>query len=126
MSNKMLRYVLSFVFGLSSLLAVSACDNESTVDTLNDGEIYFFYQTTCPHCHDAAKYIKNKYPQLKMVSVDVRRGNNMDLFRQAVEKYHIEGSTGTPLITFEKDYIMGWSEGEKRRFDTLVQPYLRQ
>jgi len=87
-------------------------------------KIYFFYQTACSHCHEAAKYIKNKYPNLTMVTLDVRQGNNLALLQKAAQKYNLNEQVGTPLICFGDNHIMGWDEQNKRLFDMFVKPFI--
>lgn len=100
-----------------------ACSKSNENTGIADSEIYFFYQETCPHCHSAAKYIKEKHPNLKIVSRDVKLPGNNKLFNEALKKYHITGAAGTPLICFKNRYIMGWSESSEAEFDALAKPY---
>lgn len=112
-----------FAVMCACVLAVSACKKSPEEQELDGGRIYFFYQTTCPHCHDAAKYIKEKHPELKIVSRDIRLPGNQKLFTYAVKKYKIGESAGTPLICFDDKYIMGWSDGKAAEFDEYSKPY---
>lgn len=99
---------------------VTACSKN---ESLSGDKIYFFYQTSCPHCHDAAKYIKEQHPDLKITALDVKLPGNMRLFQQALEKYGVAGNAGTPFITFGDKYIMGWSDSDKTLFDVYSKPY---
>lgn len=117
---------LAFFVGILSLLYLTACHSEEDIKDLSSSKIYFFYQSTCPHCHTAAQYIKNKYPRLKMDSRDIRLPGNMALFKQAVTTYNIHGSAGTPLICLGEHYIMGWGPKDHEVFDYYVQPYLQK
>ena len=107
-----------------SLFALNACNSEDNIKTLSAKKVYFFYQNTCPHCHTAAQYIKNKYPQLSVDKRDIRLLGNMAMFKQAVMAYNIRSSAGTPLICFGEHYIMGWGPKDYEVFDYYVQPYL--
>ncbi len=122
----MKKFLISLFCGVLSLL--SACgDSGKNVTQLSADEIYFFYQNTCPHCHDAARYIKAKYPDLEVVSLDVKLPGNMRLFEKAVRKYKIDGSrAGTPLICMGDKYIMGWSKADEHQFEVYVKPYLKK
>ncbi len=112
---------------LSACLLAAGCGQNTAEKEVCDGQkIYFFYQTACPHCHDAAKYIKNKYPHLAIEAIDVNKDNNMALLQKAAKKYEITERMGTPLICFGDNHIMGWSEQNKRLFDMFVQPFLQQ
>ena len=107
-------------------LLLAACKKSPEEKELDGSRIYFFYQTTCPHCHDAAKYIKEKHPDLKIVSRDVRLPGNQKLFRYAVKKYKIGEAAGTPLICFKDKYIMGWSDAKAQEFEKYAEPYQKQ
>lgn len=120
----MKRYICALVLCFASLCLSCCSEKKDDITVLSSQEIYFFYQTTCPHCHTAAQYIKNKYPMLKIVSRDIKLPGNMALFKQAVAKYNIRGAAGTPLICFGDHYIMGWGPNDKQLFDYYARPYL--
>lgn len=106
-----------------SLIFLSSCNKSAEEKELAGDNIYFFYQTTCSHCHDAAKYIKENHPDLKIISRDVRLPGNQKLFQTALRKYKITSSAGTPLICFGDNYIMGWSESKIKKFEEYSKPY---
>ena len=118
----MKKVLLSF-FCFVALLFVGACEKSPEGQELDGSKIYFFYQTTCPHCHTAAKYIKEKHPSLKIVSRDIRLPGNRQLFDYAVKKYKIGATAGTPLICFDDKYIMGWSDEKAKEFEEYAKPY---
>lgn len=118
----MLRY-LSICLCSGSLLFFAGCKKSDDIRTLSENQVYFFYQTTCQHCHTAAGYIKEKHPMLKVKALDVKMPGNMRLFQQAAKTYQLGSTVGTPLICFGKDYIMGWSDEEAKKFDILSQKY---
>ena len=121
----MKNYIITFLLSVCCLWFLSACQpEEDDIKDLSADKVYFFYQTTCPHCHTAAQYIKNKYPMLKVVSRDIKLPGNMNLFKAAVKKYEIGGAIGTPLICFGEHYIMGWGPNDKQLFDYYVRPYV--
>ena len=113
------------------MCAISACkpDNTKTdvsalTKNINNDHIYFFYQTSCPHCHHAVDYISQKYPNLKMISLDVRTQANFNLFLKCANKFKLDQSAlGTPLICMGNHYIMGWSDADKVKFDLYVQQF---
>ncbi|MBQ8481571.1 MAG: hypothetical protein IJ532_03470 [Alphaproteobacteria bacterium] len=118
----MLRRLLVVLFGLVAVF-LTACEDKNSVTYLSKEEVYFFYQTTCPHCHDAAKYIKEKHPDLKVKGLDVQMPGNMKLFRQAVKDYKITSAAGTPLIAMGDVYIMGWGDDKEKKFEEYVTKY---
>lgn len=125
----MKKFLSIFVFALSFCL-LSACDkktDELSAGSTNDispNHVYFFYQTSCPHCHHAAAYITQKYPNLKMINLDVRRQSNYNLFLKCAAKFRLDQNTlGTPLICMGNHYIMGWSDTDRVKFDSYVQKF---
>lgn len=118
----MLRKLLTSLFSIS-ILFLTSCNDENSLQNLSKNEIYFFYQETCPHCHTAAQYIKEKYPDLKVKGLDIKMPGNMKLFQQAVRDYKISTAAGTPLIGMGDRYIMGWGDEEVKAFDEYVGSY---
>lgn len=106
-----------------AMLFLSACKERTDIVSLSENEVYFFYQQSCPHCHHAADYIKENHPDLAVKSLDIRMPGNMRLFEDAVKTYKITGTTGTPLICFGKNYIMGWGSEDPKRLDSYAEKY---
>ncbi len=99
------------------------CDKTEKV-FLDSQKVYFFYSSTCPHCHEAIEYINDVAPGLELEIFEVR-GVGRDLFLQCVEKFDIPGDViGTPLICMGDNYIMGWSPVEAVKFDEYVKPFI--
>ena len=120
-----MRRIFGIALGILGIIFLASCHSEDDITELSKQQVYFFYQQTCPHCHTAAKYIKNKYPDLKIISRDLKLPGNRKLFKDAVTQYKIRGSAGTPLICFGEHYIMGWGPKDKELFDYYIQPYLQ-
>lgn len=118
----MRKILLTILFCLSTFF-LNACNDENSVKNLSKNEVYFFYQTTCPHCHTAAQYIKQKHPGLSVKSFDIRMPGNMKLFQRAVKEYKITTAAGTPLIGMGDNYIMGWGDDKAGMFEEYVQQY---
>lgn len=118
----MLRRLLVAFMGLA-VMVLTACEDKNSVPYLSKNEVYFFYQTTCPHCHTAAEYIRANHPELKIKGLDIKMPGNMKLFQQAVKDYKIETAAGTPLICMGNHYIMGWSSEDEKGFDTYAGDY---
>ena len=111
-----------FVAGISCIALLTACSKDDA-NKLDPNKIYFFYQSTCPHCHHALEYINRSAPDvsLEMVSID---GPGRDLFLQCVEKFDLpRNAIGTPLICMGDNYLMGWSPEYEIKFDEYIAPY---
>lgn len=123
----MKRFLNIFVVLLPLFLC--SCNDDSnqkpqSVTEISNSEIYFFYQNSCPHCHHAADYIKQKYPHLKINALDVANKDNLNLFLKCVYKFKLDKSKlGTPLFCMGNHYIMGWSDTDAKKFDSYVQHF---
>lgn len=105
------------------IMFLCACKDSNSITVLSENEVYFFYQTTCPHCHTAAEYIKEKHPNIKVKSFDIKMPGNLNLFQQAVKDYKIETAAGTPLIGMGDNYVMGWGDNQITAFEEYVVRY---
>jgi glutaredoxin len=105
------------------LLFMTSCNQDDDIMVLSQEDAYFFYQETCPHCHIAADYIKERHPDMRVKALDIKMPGNRRLFESAVKGYKIKGAAGTPLICFGRNYIMGWSDEDPARFDEYAKDY---
>ena len=106
-------------------LMLAACNKKdaANIETLSQNEVYFFYQENCPHCHDAAAYIKEKHPDIKIKSLDIKMPGNKRMFQAAARTYKETLGAGTPLICFGKNHIMGWGADAPKQFDIFAKKY---
>lgn len=117
-----------YLFTLVAVLFTAACgktDEETTAQILEPGKIYFFYSSSCPHCHDALKYINKKYPSLDMAMVNVGNPAGYKLLFDCAEKFKLGSRVGTPLFCMDDKHLMGWAPEYEKQFDELVQSYLK-
>ena len=118
--------IVAVVLGTFMLFACdeNTAQNTNALKEISANQIYFFYQTSCPHCHHAASYINGKYPNLKMINLDVRQQGNYNLFMKCAQKFKLPQNTlGTPLICMGDHYIMGWADTDRVKFDSYVQKF---
>lgn len=118
----MLRKIFVSILACGALL-LTACGKGDDITSLSKDEVYFFYQETCPHCHEAADYIKADHPNLRIKPLDIKMPGNRRLFEQAVRSYDIGQMAGTPLICFGKRYIMGWGPDDVALLDEYAKDY---
>ncbi len=115
---KKLLIIALCVFG------ITACEKQVTETKLDDNKVYFFYQSTCPHCHHALEHINHVAPNLDMQMVEIA-GSGRNLFIKCVQKFNLpREQIGTPLICMGDHYIMGWSEIEAVKFDEYVKSFM--
>ena len=115
------KILLSLCFAATLFLV--ACKDKNDIESLSQNEVYFFYQQTCPHCHEAAEYIKKHHSDVKIKSLDIAMPGNKKLFQSAARTYKVGMAAGTPLICFGKNHIMGWGADAPKQFDLLAKDY---
>lgn len=116
-----MRKFFKFCFLAGCAALIGGCD---TRQTLSDDKIYFFYQTTCPHCHAALQYINEVAPDVQIELYEIS-GQGRDLFMQCVEKFDLpRNEIGTPLICMGDNYIIGWSDEEALKFNDYVVDFI--
>lgn len=99
---------------LALLLTVASAAENATNATSNVSNVtlYFFYLETCPHCHDAAKFldsIKDKY-QFEIKKFEVTDRRNAQYFESFSEHYNVTKPWGAvPAIFIGDTYIIGYS-----------------
>ena len=94
--------------------------------SLNNDQIFLFYSDGCPHCHDAEKYLSEKYADLPIVRVNIGYEEGFELFKQCAQKFNLGRMIGTPLFCMGENYIMGWGGGSDKKFDSYVQDFIHQ
>ena len=108
---------------------LTGCSDKSTSATTNAETkeyISFFYSNTCPHCHEAMKFVNARYPDLRMNMVNVSTKQGQKKLLECAQKFNLGNRVGTPLFCMGDKYIMGWSKEFGPRFDEYVQPFLNK
>lgn len=106
----------------------TACEKQSQSTKeieIDNGKIYFFFSETCPHCHDALRYIKQAHPDLHFTMVDVADPQGYKLFVKCARKFKLGHNIGTPLFCMGNNYLMGWAPEYETRFDQYTKPFSR-
>ena len=113
-----MRYFAHLCFVCFLLMGCRAQESQS---------IEFYTHEGCPYCSKALKYIQINYPKLPMKVYEIGTPGNMRKFVECADKFKLDKKKlGTPLICFEKHYIMGWSQENQTLFNDYVKPYLPQ
>jgi cytochrome c biogenesis protein CcdA/glutaredoxin len=78
--------------------------------------MYFFYSTTCSHCHAESIFLTKlepKYPSLdiKMLAVDVSP-SNAKLMKEFMEAHNISSTAGVPQTYIGDSVVIGYSDDE--------------
>lgn len=87
----------------------------------------FLHLTTCSYSKEARKYISEKYPNAKILFINIDGDGNRDYLKSAQYYYGFDKDEkmATPIICLGNDCISGWSYDEARKFDQLILPYLK-
>ena len=111
------------------IVFLSGCGEKEVQTTANDYPkevISFFYSNTCPHCHEALKYVNANYPDLRMNMVNVATKQGQKKLMECARKFKLGNRIGTPLFCMGGNYIMGWTESYGARFDEYIKPFLSE
>ncbi len=109
-------------------LFFTACEksNEAVAENeIRADKLYFFYSDSCPHCHDALRYIKKNHPTLQYDLVNVQNRDGYNLFLKCARKFKLGNEIGTPLFCMGSHYLMGWSPRYEVLFDQYAQPFIK-
>ncbi len=101
-------------------------ENSANVNEQPKEVISFFYSNTCPHCHEALKYVNANYPDLRMNMVNVATKQGQNKLIECARKFNLGNRVGTPLFCMGDKYIMGWADGFGARFDEYIKPFLNE
>lgn len=110
----------------SVCLIFTACgkQNKAAAETNIDSQkIYFFFSESCPHCHEALRYIKQKHPKLPITIVNVAQPEGYRLFVKCAQKFKLGRNIGTPLFCMGSEYLMGWTQKYETVFDGYAEPF---
>ncbi|MBE6447969.1 MAG: hypothetical protein E7018_01550 [Alphaproteobacteria bacterium] len=114
-------FIALFLVGCSDASQSGAA---SQAPQIRSDKIYYFYQTSCPHCHHALAYIKQKHPSLNIEKINIANKAGFDKFLRCAQKFHLtDGNLGTPLFCMGDRYIMGWSTENQAKFDEYAKPF---
>ncbi|MBN1783822.1 MAG: hypothetical protein JW812_02550 [Alphaproteobacteria bacterium] len=99
---KFLRLFLSVLFiGMASTASALTAD--------------LFYSPTCPHCHDAMRFIdaklKKEYPNVNIVRHNVFISSEGDMMKEKALELGI-ARLGVPLFIVGDDFVSGFGSDE--------------
>lgn len=121
-----MKKIILIIYAVFSCFLLSCCGNgQPNSSILRNDKIYFFYQTNCIHCHHAAEYIDQKYPDLDIIRVNIANKNGMEMLMKCAKKFKLGDRIGTPLFCMGDKHLMGWGDEYKRRFDFYVQRFIK-
>ena len=89
----------------------------------NKINIYLFYSSTCPHCHDEIEYLKDvkkKYGnKINIYKYEVTENRNNNVLMNTVKSLFDFDSNGVPFTVIGEEYIFGFSESSTEIEDVL-------
>ncbi len=125
-------------FCLAAALLLTGCEKASDNKTVEENtvalreeinaqidssKIYFFYSNTCPHCHEALKYLDKKYPDLEITMVNIAAPDGYKLLVECARKFNLGNMLGTPLFCMGDQHLMGWAPEYEAKFDAMVRNF---
>ena len=109
---------------LLSIFVLAGCSQETA--SIENNKAYLFYSQTCPHCHEARKYIGDKYPDANLIQVDVGTEKGKKMLFECAKRFNLGSNIGVPLFCMGENHLMGWSDNYKIKFDAYIRPYLKK
>lgn len=89
----------------------------------NKVNLYLFYSSTCPHCHNEIKWldeIKSKYKNLNIIKYEA--SENMDFYEKVIDKMNIN-DYHVPLTIIGSNYKIGFSDDIKEEIESNIKEY---
>ena len=105
----------AFLFGF--IIALGLISSARAAGELQNDKIYFFSYDGCPYCQTADEYIRKNWTGLNIEKIDIYKPGGMYLFKQCAEKFKLGRNVGTPLFCMGDNYLMGWSDENREKFD---------
>lgn len=86
-------------------------------------EVIIFSQS-CRFCDllkkDLNENLISEYPNIQFTVLDIREQNNRRLLDKYARQHNLRGDIGMPLIFIGENYLMGWSEKNKKLLDEYI------
>lgn len=127
-SDRFKRYLFMALLGTFILLI--ARGDESAKSPLGGSsglEIHFFFHPQCSHCRKQESFndwLRQRYPQIRIIRHDVSTPEGQALFRQYARKYRFERlSTPTTLIGTDL-YVTGFDADRAHFIERAIQAQL--
>ena len=98
------------ILGISIFIFFGAL---SISEASNKVDAYLFYGNGCPHCDKEIKFfwsIKDKYPDLRLISYEVYYSQENSLLMQKVANYLGAEGGGVPFLIIGDKYFVGFGE----------------
>lgn len=113
-----MRYLLNFL-----ALCALFCNAARADENFSADKIYFFTHKGCPYCEMAERDIMPRSSVLNIETIDIDKPGGLYLFKKCVQKFKLGRAVGTPLFCMDNEYIMGWSDENRKRFDELSEHF---
>lgn len=89
-------------------------------------EVVIFSQP-CRFCDllkkDLNENLISEYPNIKFTVLDIREQNNRRLLDKYARQHNLHGDIGMPLIFVGENYLMGWSEENKKTLKKYISSF---
>lgn len=95
---------------------------------INEVNVFLFYKEDCNICHQEKVYLdalKQRYPNMRIYTYDVRNMNNYNLMTKAKNMYNQKGD-GVPFTVIGDNAYLGFSQNKKALFQKYVYEYSKK
>ncbi|MBR1648442.1 MAG: hypothetical protein IJ689_02460 [Alphaproteobacteria bacterium] len=107
-----------------ALVSCEALDDDFNIRSASSESVYFLHLPTCPRSNAAKAYIAAKYPDAKVIYIDISSSKNDYILEGAMNAYHLGNSAQTPIICFGANHIEGWDYSKEMILDEYIRNYL--
>ncbi|MCK5809342.1 thioredoxin family protein, partial [bacterium] len=112
--KRLILILLSIAIALP-LLGTQIESSDLTVKN-RPNTFYFFHSSRCPHCKDAAPFIKKlekEYPSIRFLNMEIL-GNPeyRQLFQNKIKAMNIKGA-GVPTFVLGENSVIGYKQGRQ-------------
>ena len=134
--KKISYFLLVFLLSCSNLYALSENYEDKISDVVNVNvdedkiNIYLFYSTYCPHCHEELEYLdklkyKNDYKdKINIFTYEVTEDETNSENLLKVKNMFNDNSLGVPFTVIGDKYILGFGNGTDERIENILNEYL--
>lgn len=105
-----------------SILFLTACGVKKDSKKY-DVNLYLFYSSTCPHCHNEIEWLdknKDKFSNVNIIKIEASQ--NYDLYESVVEKMNIN-DYHVPLTIVGSDFKIGFNDDIVEEIESLIDDY---
>ncbi len=113
----------------TSIQKVSNEQHKTEEKVQTEKKFYLIYSPTCPHCHNAMKFIdgdlKAKYKNVNFEYVNVQTNDGLKKYKELVKKHNIK-TNGVPVAIIGSTVILGFGQATQQEYIDGIEALLKE